>query len=438
MKKIYILKGIVNTLTHKEFMAYISLKAYIDLNLNTANMKESLITCITLETMIYSLFGELQPEGITKYFKSDLISGLESLIEKGIIELKDKSKTGYILELRNLYINKGDIYYCTTEDEIYKILCIKTKERFSFFHYAQKVFSTVWNGAEYKFGCTSIDEMADDIGITSVTAISYNELLENNQIIYIERNKYANRHEDGTIRNQANTYGRYEDKELVIQASKNFGGRVYDRTKKLDSSTKKSIRAFYNSYCNDTYKGSVKRLYEDTLRYNDDDTIKRENRQLDLSVFPIDIDELEEVIKVEKPNKVSKPKKEQDKFLDNKKHLLIKEKFDEEENPFGEEESPFDREKVKNAECVNDYDFSDNTIVINRKPKSEIKEEIKLESSPFDVHENLSKDFKSSLIVPVVHDDDELDDYYDEYKDDYYDFEDTETKEELKWESNPF
>lgn len=348
MKNIWLLKNAVDELTHKEFMAYVSLKAYVDLNLNTKEMKESLITCITLDTIMYSLFGLLEPEGITRYFKTDLIDGLDSLIEKGVVELKDKNKTGYILELRNLYIDKGDIYYCTTEDELYKVLCIKTKDRFLFFHFAHKVFSSIWNGAEYKYGCTSIDEMASCINISNPTAHSYNDLLFDNRIIYIERNKFANRHEDGTIRNQANTFGRYEDKELIIQASKKFGGRLYDRTKKLDSSTKQSIRAFYNSYCKETYKGSIKRLYDDALKYNADDVIKREKKQLDLSVFPENIDELEEVKEIEKPNKISKPIEEQDKFFYHKVEKPIA--VDEDDDPFSAYESKVI--KVKPLEMV--------------------------------------------------------------------------------------
>lgn len=204
MNKIYLLKQAVTDLTHEEFMAYVALKGYVDLNLNTTNMKESFITCVTIDTMIFTLFGTLTPKEATRPFKDNLKKGLDSLIEKGVIESKENNKNSYILELRNLYIDaeNGDYYYITSLKEIFNILTIETKDKFSFFHYAQELLSTIWNGSEYQYGCSSVEDMALDVDISKQTALRYNNLLEEKQIIYIERNKYVNRYEDGTVHYQ--------------------------------------------------------------------------------------------------------------------------------------------------------------------------------------------------------------------------------------------
>lgn len=72
-------------------------------------------------------------------------------------------------------------------------------------------------------------------------------MLEKAHVIFVQRNDISCRKKDGTIQRQANTYGRYENRDKITD-SKKYIDRAYDMTKQLDSNAKSSIKLLYNSY----------------------------------------------------------------------------------------------------------------------------------------------------------------------------------------------
>jgi hypothetical protein len=230
--------------------------------------------------MVYTLLGTME---WTRKNKDNLTKGLKNLIEKEIIYLIDNNGNNYVLDLITLYIDSDDTYFITTDEEIKSILSIDTKDKFSLFHYALTVLSTVWN--KNKYGCNTIDDLCNMCQITKMTGLSYNKILEDNSIIFIERNEVVSRNDDGTLRQQSNTYGRFKDSKYITNASQSYNEKVFDNTKTMDANLKRSITALYKSYINGTYKGNVKKLHDDVIKYNEDRYTKFNHKELDITIF---------------------------------------------------------------------------------------------------------------------------------------------------------
>jgi hypothetical protein len=293
MSDIYLNKINVYSLSHNGMMAYTSLKMELDTRIKNTKEQQEIIIYTNEDFMIYNLLGHMNT---TRYFKENLNNGFLELQEYGFIKIIDSNKKNYVLDIKGLYIESGDTYFKTTTEEIRKILNINTKDIFGLFHYAMTILSTIWdNGNGKNFGRDSIEQLCDKSGVQSkVTIVSYNSILEENKILYTHRNEFTNRNENGTIQRQANTYGRYVDKQLAIQASEKYNHNTYDNTKRVESKEKQSIKAKYNSYVKGTYKGSIKELKELVNKYNNDPYIAKYNNQIDFSVFQDVIEEPQE------------------------------------------------------------------------------------------------------------------------------------------------
>lgn len=300
--KIYLNKNAINVLNHNEFIAYVSLKKYIDSYMKTSKDAEDIIIPVNIDILIYTLFNSFD---IPRKQKENFIIGFNGLIEKEVIFVEESNGKNHIIDCINMMITGDDKYFIVADDEVNRILSVDVKDRFMFFHYALTVLSTIWTTKKY--GCNTIDDLAYKCEIHKSTALSYNELLERYHILYIKRNPYASRNEDGTIIQQANTYGRFSDINAVDSASEDYNSKVYDNTKKIDSNEKRSIKAYYKSFINGTYKGSIRELYDKVIMYNQDPCIKNK-KELDISVFPSEtmIEEVKEIqVKPKKKVKVN-------------------------------------------------------------------------------------------------------------------------------------
>lgn len=300
--KIYLNKNAITVLNHNEFIAYVSLKKYIDSYMRTSKDAEDFIIPVNTDILIYTLFNSFE---IPRKQKENFITGFNGLIEKTVIFVEESNGKNYIIDCINMIITGDNKYFIVTDDELNKVLTVDVKDRFMFFHYALTILSTIWTTKKY--GCNTIDDLAYRCEIHKSTALSYNELLEKYHILYIKRNPYASRNEDGTIIQQANTYGRFSDINAVNSASDDYNTKIYDNTKKIDSNEKRSIKAYYKSFINGTYKGSIRELHNKVIKYNQDPYIKNK-KELDISVFPSDtiIEEVEEIqVKPKKKEKVN-------------------------------------------------------------------------------------------------------------------------------------
>ena len=213
MKNIYLNKESISRLSHNDFLAYVALKSYIDKHIVTPRKAETIKAYVTTDILIYSLFDSFDAK-VSRTLKDNITKGLTGLIENEVIMLIEQSGKNYFVDLYNLFIDveQGDKYFTVSDEEIKKVISIDNSV--CLFHYAMTVFSTIWNG-DKGFGCNTIDSLADLCDIEKKTAITYNALLEEHYIIYIKRNEFASRDKNGQIKNQANTYGRYENRDKI-------------------------------------------------------------------------------------------------------------------------------------------------------------------------------------------------------------------------------
>lgn len=283
MNKIYLNKKYIETLSANEFAVYVALKKQID-DKYKANADEFIMNT-NVDFIIYELSGTFET---TRSIKNSLELGLQGLIEKEIVTLIAKNKGNYIINAKELYID-SDTQYTQIEDaEIKNIFNIEHKEKLDLFRYGITVLSTIWATEKYAFH--SIDDLSFKANISKPTAIKYNDILEENKIIYIHRLNNAKRNENGTIQRQANTYGRYRDKADIIAKAMVYDAKVnHDYTKQLAPNIKTQIKQQYNSYVKGSYKQDAVELYQRVLAYNEDVFVQKYNNQLDVQMFDNDV-----------------------------------------------------------------------------------------------------------------------------------------------------
>lgn len=182
-------------------------------------------------------------DGITlsRKYMERLGDGLNELIAKKYIEVKvNIGEKDYILDIGNLIIdnnsseNKEKIFFViVTSDEIHKIMNLDSRlDKFSILRYFMSMISTINHDATYYdvmgntynnfVGFMANDYIGSLCGVTSYTTYDkYNNLLEDNEIIYIYRHSIMVRNEKGQLKNLPNHYGRYKDKDLIIGYSIN-------------------------------------------------------------------------------------------------------------------------------------------------------------------------------------------------------------------------
>lgn len=286
MIEIYLRREFIETLEPEEVAVYVALKKEIDERYKAD--ENSIIINTNIDFIYYDLTKSWE---CTRTMKDNLLKGLNGLIKKGIITLISNNKNNYIIEAKELYINaknKDMPYFITTDEEICKIYSIKYKEILKLCKYALVLLSTIFSNMKYAFN--SMDTLSIKAKISKPTIINYNEILEDNKIIYVHNTGNAKINEDGNIQKQSNTYGRYADKiEIKAQAEKYDKNNNLNFTKKLSSETKASIKQKYNSYKKGIYKHDVGKLYELVVAYNEDCYVQKYNSQLDLTIFSDEI-----------------------------------------------------------------------------------------------------------------------------------------------------
>ncbi|MBS6519440.1 MAG: hypothetical protein KH359_01920 [Clostridiales bacterium] len=282
MSEIYLRKDFIETLEPEEVVIYTALKKEIDERYRAD--ENSIIINTSIDFIYYGLTNSWD---CPRKLKDNLSNGLKGLIDKGLITLISNNKNNYVIQARELYINsksKDTPYFITTSEEIEKIFAIEYNQKLKLFKYALVMLSTIFANMKYAFN--SMDTLSMKANISKPSIITYNSILEDNKIIYVHNTGNAKINEDGSIQKQSNTYGRYADKKEIKAQSEKYDKNInLNFTKKLDSTTKTSIKQKYNSFVKGTYKHDLVKLYELVVAYNEDCYVQKYNNQLDLSVF---------------------------------------------------------------------------------------------------------------------------------------------------------
>ena len=223
-------------MTDIEFLIYTGLRIII------CNSQKS-IYCISLNQIIGELFGTFS---ISRRLKTKMKEAFENLMNSlfDVIEELDSNHEYYLVNLSNLIITSNKYVIVDIED-IHKILNLEfTGKIETLFRYYCNIIATVNNYDGIFVGNQSLKIIRDNIdSITNErTQIRYNEILEENHILYIHHNKYFVKEDDKMI-STPNFYGKYANKEKIDQmALLNFKATKHPILKSTDTNDIRSLK----------------------------------------------------------------------------------------------------------------------------------------------------------------------------------------------------
>ncbi len=232
MKKLFLNNAVIRdiNLNDYEIAVYVALRSLYDLQ------KE--LQYVTYNSVAFELYSGLQ---ISRRCMDHIKSALDSLVEKGLVKkVNTFSATEFILDMSGLYFEQNtekDLFYTViTFDEVHRIMNIDTKkDNFSILRYFIILISSICHDKgtyDHSAGCSehtdfvgfmTLDTLANWCGTTKARIIEYNSILETEKIIYIYRHKQNKKDkETGQIMSFSNHYGRYEDRQWIIQFANEY------------------------------------------------------------------------------------------------------------------------------------------------------------------------------------------------------------------------
>ena len=238
-------------------------------------------------------------KSFTRNFLVSLKNGINELTNLGIVILNGLiSQDEYIIDLSPIYfktskVSEGEeqIYYSMiTLDEIQKCINGRTTFKFKLLRYFTYLIGTFRGDV----GFQSIEDMADDLQYDIDTIMKSNETLEKLKLIYIHKaDDYivcSDESHDKAIWSINNTYGRYGDKNKIVEAGKQFAidygfkHKIDQKqiAKKMSNKTKSYVMK-YNQFCKGHIYDDVilKEIYMALIEYNK----KYDYKKKDLSMF---------------------------------------------------------------------------------------------------------------------------------------------------------
>ncbi len=225
--------------------------------------------------------------------------GIKSLADRQIITILEQNGDDYIFSNDGLEVNTDKEKFVVVELwELQKVFAESNKP-FNVFDFFLNLVGTI-NSTTKEWHMPQ-DDMTSLWGYSKRTVNNYLKQLSEMQLIYVYKHK--KRRADGTYHKINNSYGRYADKEQIIEAAKGYVNTVEceDVFERID---RRAIKLRYNAYCNGAKKYNdnpdlVADLYRECLLYNKSlkenpvegvyDGEWKKGEALDLSVFPIDI-----------------------------------------------------------------------------------------------------------------------------------------------------
>lgn len=232
MKKLFLNNSVIKNvnLSDYEIAVYVALRSLYD--------SQKVMQYITYNSVVFELYNSLK---ISRRYLDHIKSALNSLVEKGIIRKVDSySSTEFIVDMSGLHFEQntsnGVFYTAITLEEVHRIMNIDTnKDNFAILRYFIILISSICHdkgtydhsdcyAAHTDFvGFMILDTLANWCGTTKARIIEYNSILETEKIIYTYRhNQNKKDKETGQIMSFSNHYGRYEDKDWIIQFANEY------------------------------------------------------------------------------------------------------------------------------------------------------------------------------------------------------------------------
>ena len=215
-------------ITSEGFCVYVALKYILDEKKNIE--RELQVEYVDVNRICLILYGNMN---FNRYFSQNVAEGINNLLEKKVINLKQHCKNGYILNMKELEFHVktkdsdvGNYYIQISDALIHKVMSIKTKSnKFNLLKYLCCMISTFFHGESIdyniknKVGMMNIDYLSEISGVSAKQLINktngYNKILEENKIIYIYRSNDYRENEFGGYQNFNNVYGLYENLDVI-------------------------------------------------------------------------------------------------------------------------------------------------------------------------------------------------------------------------------
>lgn len=179
--------------------------------------------CVTLTQIEFYLTGQISNRRrISDYIKC----GINELTENKIILKESECQKHYILDCKNMWLDtKNGNFTMITFSEVQKIFQLSNINNFLLLHYFILLMSTITSSITVYLpngdsknrvvGNFTIDYLSNLTGISERSIIEYNKILEENNLLYVNRDDDFLLDEQNNIKKMSNAYGRPCDFEFI-------------------------------------------------------------------------------------------------------------------------------------------------------------------------------------------------------------------------------
>lgn len=244
---------------------------------------------VSVDSIGYFLTGRFINSQTDKNLVKNIKEGFEGLVREKDINLLTQNRNNYIIESKSCRIDTKEHKFVLIKLwEIQKIFSSLGAYGFDLLRFFVNIVGTI-NGNSKSWHMTQ-DDMANNWNMSKNTVNEYLCKLEELKLLYIFRSKA--RKTDETFHRIGNVYGRYCDKDLIIEEGKKYLKEVPHRPIQDYFIDRTAIKLRYNYFCKGSKKYRdnpklVRELYKDCIKYNE--SLKKfPNKDidfLDLSVF---------------------------------------------------------------------------------------------------------------------------------------------------------
>ena len=243
---------------------------------------------ISVDAIGYFLTGKFIDSQIDKNLIKGIKKGFEGLKKEEDVSILDQNRNNYIINSKSCRVDtKKNNFIIVHLWEIQKIFSSLGAYGFNVLRFFVNIIGTI-NGNSKSWHMTQ-DDMVLSWGFSKNTVNEYLCKLEELKLLYTFRSKA--RKADETFHRVGNVYGRYYDKELVIQEGIHYLSTVPNHPIKPFHFNRTSVKLKYNNFLHGSkkYKSleEVEKLYKECIRYNESfkDFPNDNIDYLDLSVF---------------------------------------------------------------------------------------------------------------------------------------------------------
>lgn len=243
---------------------------------------------ISVESIGYFLTGRFIDSQTDKNLIRSIKKGFESLKKEEDIIILKQNRNNYIINSKSCRVDTKKYNFIIIHLwEIQKIFSSLGAYGFNVLRFFVNIIGTI-NKNSKSWHMTQ-DNMVINWGFSKNTVNEYLNKLEELELLYTFRSRA--RRTDKPYHRVGNVYGRYKDKNLIIQEGMEYLSTVPHYKTKRYSINRTSIKLRYNHFLNNSPKyddiKEVEKLYKDCIKYNESFKTNPNDEidYLDLSIF---------------------------------------------------------------------------------------------------------------------------------------------------------